>query len=310
MSNRGFREALARGVARWPRTSATAALLADCAMKPFTPHPSGTEQSTQASGLPALSLTASRAPWRRSVRYKVLSSALWYPDAPPPSARMVSMPDPGTLQAPLVLVSFHLGPMLALGLLLDRLTGDVLAFTAGFPSRPTVKTANVEGDEWQRVAAFRIAVDTLQSGGFVFIAADGARRKRVHTTIFGRTVPMARGPFALSRLTGAPMLPVVARWRRGRIEIVAGDPIPLTDEATMAAALGTWLERHLREDPEDLGPEFVDYLRRSPLADDALDQRTSESLVADLSVLGTGNRPPRDDADAAWSKAQRGDDLA
>ena len=279
-------------------------------MRLLPPYESRAKPSAEASEIPVLSSEAARAPWRGSARYKVLSSALWYPDAPLPSARMITMPDPATLRPPLVLVSFHIGPIVAIGLLLDRLPGGVLAFTAGFPSWRTVTMANVDGDEWQRVAAFQTAVDTLQRGGCVFIAADGARRKRIHTTMFGRRVSMARGAFALSRLTGAPMLPLVARWRGGRIEIVAGDPIPPTDEATMVGALGTWLERHLQEDPEDLGPEFVDYLRRSPLADEALDQRPSESIVPDLSILGSGNRPPRDDADASWRETDRIDDPA
>jgi len=76
----------------------------------------------------------------------------------------------------------------------------------------------------------------------------------------GRLVRFRRGPFVLSRLTRAPVVPLFFRWgERGLIEIEAASPIRAADsgdvglqETAMATEVAGWLERRLRARPSDL----------------------------------------------------------
>ena len=76
----------------------------------------------------------------------------------------------------------------------------------------------------------------------------------------GRSVPLARGPFALARLTRARLVPAVARWNdAGRIDIVVGQALgmdsagpPAIVEASAAASAGRWFDGYAREHPQEL----------------------------------------------------------
>jgi hypothetical protein len=64
----------------------------------------------------------------------------------------------------------------------------------------------------------------------------------------------------MARLTGAPLLPLVARWRGGEVEVEAGDPLaapaapePEAWERALAAAAARWLERYLLGSPAETG---------------------------------------------------------
>src|SRR5438270_637498 len=85
----------------------------------------------------------------------------------------VAIPDPGTFEPPMVLASFHLGPIFSLGALLRQLPADVLAFAQNLPTGPSVRTVHIEGTEVDRSAAFLDGINHLRQNGFVFIAADG-----------------------------------------------------------------------------------------------------------------------------------------
>ncbi len=167
----------------------------------------------------------------------------------------------------MVLATFHIGPPLGLGPLLERLPGDVLSLTAGLPSRVGAVSVNTGGGDWGRVVGSGRALQTLRGGGCVIVAVDGYGSRKVQAPLLGRNVPLAAGAFSLSRMTGAPLLPVVARWQDDGIDVVTGGRIAADEEAKMAAALTRWLESYVLERPAELGPDFVSFLRRSPLLD-------------------------------------------
>ena len=146
----------------------------------------------------------------------------------------------------MVLASVHMGQVEAVGALLERLPGQVLAFAdRELPIRRGFSSVCLSGDEWQRAAVTRQAIHTLRSGGFVFLAVDGIGSARVEITLSGERVSWSKGGFDLARITSSPMLPVLTRWRGGKVEIVTGEPIRPSDASTMAASLARWLEGYM-----------------------------------------------------------------
>jgi hypothetical protein len=239
---------------------------------------------------------------RDRVLWKAQESGAEWPYPP-----LVQEPDSTVLRPPLIFATAHVGSMLALGALLERLPAEVLVVHASFPIRPTMHMYSVAGaTEAERVGAFRRAVLTLRAGGFALMAVDGGGRRRVHAEICGRRVRLAAGAFALARLTGAPIRPVAAHWRGQRIELDLGPAILPSTEAAMAMEFGAWLEQHVRRYPGDC-ENFLRFLRAYPLAD-PLEQNAPEQLVTDLAVLGPGDGPPGQHVDAARGKPQAGVD--
>ena len=197
-------------------------------------------------------------------RDRVVQLTQMQSQAPESFPRVASAPDPSALRPPLVLATFHMGALWSMEDFLERLPGDVLVLSEVVRSRPGGITAvglGKDRDEWRRVAAMKHAVDTLGAGGFVMLAVDGAGSSRRNVKLFGKNVWLANGGFALARLTGTPMLPITARWRGSRIEIIVGDPVPPGDEAVMAARLASWLEQYLRETPGGLRWPIVQRLK-------------------------------------------------
>ncbi len=165
--------------------------------------------------------------------------------------------DPTTLVPPMVLTAFHLGPQFRLGPFLTRLPAAVAIPTNGPPAIKGNMVVHPAAEEWQRVAAFSHCARTVRAGGFALVTADGLGGARVMTTLLGREVPLSAGPFALARLTAAPLLPVAARWRGRALHVAAGEPIPVADPAEMASAVARWLEGYLREHPEELSVRWA-----------------------------------------------------
>jgi hypothetical protein len=183
-----------------------------------------------------------------------------------PARSLVRCPEAfAALRPPLLLGTFHVGAVHALGLALDRLSGPVLALRQGGPladPRPPVEVVATEGEAQGRAAVFHRALLHLERGGFVILALDAASDPALRVPCLGRTLPLARGAFALARLTGAPLVPLAARWRGGRIEIVLGEALapavpagsaPETWESALAAAAAGWLERYLLQEPAETG---------------------------------------------------------
>jgi lauroyl/myristoyl acyltransferase len=181
--------------------------------------------------------------WRRGVMY----IGMFNTSARRPFPEVVRGPDPMTLRPPMVLASVHMGQVEAVGALLERLPGQVLVFAdRELPIGRGFTSVCVAGNEWQRAAVTRRAIQTLRSGGFVFLAVDGRiGNARVETTLSGERVSWSRGGFDLARITSSPMLPVMTRWRGRKVEIVTGELICPSDASTMASSLARWLEEYL-----------------------------------------------------------------
>jgi hypothetical protein len=172
------------------------------------------------------------------------------------------------LRPPRILGTFHVGVFHALSAALERLPGPVLALRQGrlYAPAPPLEIASTEGDSQLRAAVFRRALVHLERGGFLALALDEVPGPGLRVPFLGRELALARGPFALARITGAPLAPIVARWREGGIEFEIGEALaagpapgltgtaePLAWESALAAAAAGWLERYLLASPSETG---------------------------------------------------------
>jgi hypothetical protein len=162
-----------------------------------------------------------------------------------------------SLRPPLLLGTFHVGAIHGLEPALEKLPGPVLALRQGrlYPADRPVEVVSTEGDEQSRAAVFLRALSHLQAGGFVVMALDLALDAGTGLTApcFGRTLELARGPFALARLAGVPIVPLTARWRQGGVKVAIGEVLTASGETELAAAAALWLERYLLESPGEMG---------------------------------------------------------
>ncbi|HEX5720567.1 MAG TPA: hypothetical protein VF179_30710 [Thermoanaerobaculia bacterium] len=160
-----------------------------------------------------------------------------------------------TLRPPLLLGTFHVGAIHALGPALEKLPGPVLALRQGrlYAAEPPVEVVSTEGDEQGRAAVFLRALNHLQAGGFVVTALDVVPGVGLAVPCLGRTLELARGPFALARLAGVPLVPLTARWQKGRVKVALGEALTASGEAELAAAAARWLDSYLLEFPGELG---------------------------------------------------------
>ncbi len=180
------------------------------------------------------------------------------------------------LRPPLILGFFHVGAVQALGSAIERLPGPVLLLRQGLlhPPRPPVRIESTEGNSQRRAAAFRRALSHLDAGGFVVVALDVVPGPGLRVPCLGRTIELARGPFAMARLTGAPLVPLAARWRGGEVEIETGGPLPAPPmptpeawESALAAAAGRWLDLYLQESPAEVGLSLLRTFLRTETGD-------------------------------------------
>jgi len=239
-------------------------------------------------------------------RHWVLNQRFWSPAVEWPYPAIASGPDPRRLQPPMVLATCHIGEPWAVGALLENLPGEVLALRndKGPAHRPMARAAAGSSDEWSRIVATKCALDTLRRGGFVHLAVDGWGKGAIGPSVLPGLPPWRAGAFALSRLADAPLLPVTARWRGRKLEIITGEPITPGDQAEMAAQFAHWVRGYLYAKPREI--------LRFPAGRlaEALFEERPQLGVADLSVLGPGDRTGWEDADAVRREAQGGDDLA
>jgi hypothetical protein len=83
--------------------------------------------------------------------------------------------------------------------------------------------------------------------------------------MLGTTISLARGPFALARITHTAIVPLAARQAGRRIAISTGDPIaPDVGEQAMAVAAAAWLEGYLREFPGEISLRTLEILGLPP----------------------------------------------
>lgn len=155
------------------------------------------------------------------------------------------------LRPPMILGTFHIGPTLGVGVLTERLKGETL-----------VLRGSVGSTDQERAATFHRSIDRLRTNGFVVLAFDPYEAQRIAVPFLGRTLQLARGPFAMARIARVPILPVVARWVGEEVELIVGDPLPAGNEQTMAEAAGRWLEGYLREQPGELSYRLRELMGR------------------------------------------------
>lgn len=118
---------------------------------------------------------------------------------------------------------------------------------------------SVDRGSHARTQAVVRAVAQLRRGGLIIIAGDGVdTTDTLPTPCLGRAVRMARGPFALARICGAPLVPLLARCdHQGVIRITVGEPLDGHGsgrelETALAVAAGRWLETYLLTRPSQL----------------------------------------------------------
>ena len=221
---------------------------------------------------PAELTAARRRTWSNFLLGEALLGALTPERERPAYPALVPNPALERLEPPLILLSFHIGPYHALGAVLQRLPGVVLALHRDASSpRGKVTLVRAGDDAWDRARAFNRTAGALRAGGSVFAIADGVHDAyeiaTVDAPLLGGTIALARGPFALSRLTGAPIVPLAARWRGTAAEVTVGEPIaPSRGEAEAAAATARWLEDYLRRFPGEAGAFLLLRLRLPPAA--------------------------------------------
>jgi len=163
---------------------------------------------------------------------------------------------------PFILGFFHVGAPQALGAVFEWLPVPVLALRLGIrkPAVPTLTVLTIEGSTQQRALVFSRAMAHLQACGVVASALDFVSGPSLTVPFLGRSLELARGPFAMARLTGAPLVPLAARWHGGIVDVEVGDELvadgfssPEICERKLATAAAGWLENYLRSDPGEMG---------------------------------------------------------
>lgn len=168
------------------------------------------------------------------------------------------------LRPPMIVGTFHIGPTLGLGTLSERLQGETLVLRGTqFPlDRATRQNVNlIEGTDQQRAATFHRAIERLRDNGFVIMALDPNEAHRIAVPFLGGTLHLARGAFAMARVARVPIVPLVARWDGDAIELIVGEPLPVSgDEQALAGAAAQWLEEYLRESPGELSYRILELM--------------------------------------------------
>jgi hypothetical protein len=153
-----------------------------------------------------------------------------------------------SLRGPRILATFHTGAVHAIGPALEQLGRPVLALRIGSLFEPSgaMKIVSTKGGGQARAAVLHRALEFLRGGGMVVLALDVAAGASIETHCLGRRFQLAPGAFALARWTGAPIVPIVARWSGTRIALQLDDPLGTPQDAA------AWLERYLLERPSEI----------------------------------------------------------
>jgi lauroyl/myristoyl acyltransferase len=196
------------------------------------------------------------------LRNQVVMNMMWTRGLDPIRKLVDENPRLATLHAPVILGTFHIGAIAALGPPLERVPGRMLVLRRRLPGRKIESRFTYEtttGNDQRRALAFHRALEWLGDGNSVFIPLDPEHAARIEAPFCGRLLQFARGPFAMSRIMQVPIVPIVARWRGTRVEVVVGDPIPAAkDEMKIATATAAWLERYLLDSPSEISARILE----------------------------------------------------
>ncbi|HYC59815.1 MAG TPA: hypothetical protein VEK79_09635 [Thermoanaerobaculia bacterium] len=153
------------------------------------------------------------------------------------------------LRPPMIVGTFHIGPIHGLSVLADRLAA------------PSLVLRGALGTDQQRALMFHRAIEHLQQHGFVIMALDPQEARRIEVPFLGGTLHLARGAFAMARIARVPIVPLVARWDGDAIELIVGEPLAVsTDEHKLASAAARWLEQYLRDAPGELSYRVLELM--------------------------------------------------
>ncbi|HEY0631088.1 MAG TPA: hypothetical protein VGC98_03455 [Thermoleophilaceae bacterium] len=218
---------------------------------------------------PELDLTATRAArqrtWENFLKGEAVEAAVMRGRFPP----LVPNPQLSGLRPPLVLASFHVGPWPAAAAALVELPGHVLGLDRGqFGPLPNLTVLPGGEDTGARAAAFYRALSALRSGGFAFITVDAFHKEEfdvasIEVPMLGRTLPLARGAFALARIACVPIVPIVVRWRGTAMEVELGTTMQVGagGERSLAEAAASWIERYVRARPGEMSVFMLERLQ-------------------------------------------------
>jgi hypothetical protein len=177
---------------------------------------------------------------------------------------------------PAIFACWHVGPPFGLAGAFEAagLHLLLLRHTLSYGTTPMLEVAAVQGGPGARRAAFRQAIARLRGGGSVLLPLDaGDAGQTEPVACFGRARPMTRGPFALARITGAPVVPLAARLDADRmVRVAVGSPLAgigetgdvRAFEAALAAGAAAWLEAFLRASPAQLRRCSLQWLLEAP----------------------------------------------
>ena len=135
-----------------------------------------------------------------------------------------------------------------------------------------VKYLPVSGSTAERAAALKRSIEHLQSGGLIAAGVDGAYGDQlVRVSFLGRWPKIGRGAAVMTRLTGAPIVPVTLSWGEPpgpgwRIDFTVYDPIEPgdNDEDTMQRVVD-FFDAYTREHLDQYRPpRLLTMLTRAP----------------------------------------------
>jgi hypothetical protein len=129
---------------------------------------------------------------------------------------------------PAVLVFMHVSPFLGISSTVYRLALPVLiiAWTWRYRGPTPMEIYMLKGPGASGRWPLKRGVDKLREGGQALWSVDTPGNQEIRVKLLARSFAFARTPFALARLTGALLIPMAARWTRGRrIEVIIGDTL-------------------------------------------------------------------------------------
>jgi lauroyl/myristoyl acyltransferase len=183
-----------------------------------------------------------------------------------------------------IVANFHLGPLISVGAAVEAAGAPALVIRTepGHQVRPPLEAVWTSGEPDRPAHALRRALDHLRRGQLVVVALDGDFGATVGPLpCLGRGVELRRGGFALARMTGAPIVPVLCRWKDGgtAIAIERFDPLPAPPAVTAAAAdierehanaAARWLDWQLSTAPDIASLQVLRMLLRAPRVEQPL----------------------------------------
>ncbi len=156
---------------------------------------------------------------------------------------------------PAILMFWHMGGyfITASALYKLRLTVDFLRMDGTVLEVPGLNYHAVKsGDSSDRARAMKTMLNRLRKGGFVCMAIDGGAGDSapVEATCLGQPIRFRQGIMLLARMSGAPVIPITARWAHASPCVDVECDTPMT------------FSKELLEDEEAFDREFANSVAR------------------------------------------------